>query len=67
MIAERRGPKTPDSVDVDVGRLIRVQRLSRGLTLTQLATNARGQGATNRAKTDDSGSASRSNLSGVGG
>jgi transcriptional regulator with XRE-family HTH domain len=38
MLAERRGPKSPDSVDLEVGRMIRVQRLARGLTLTELAT-----------------------------
>jgi transcriptional regulator with XRE-family HTH domain len=37
MLTDRRGPKRPDSVDVEVGRLIRVQRLARGLTLTELA------------------------------
>ncbi len=38
MLAERRGPKSPDSVDVDVGRMIRFQRVAQGLTLTELAT-----------------------------
>ena len=38
MLAERRRPKSPDSVDAEVGRLIRVERLGRGLTLTELAT-----------------------------
>ena len=38
MPAEQRGPKSPDSVDVEVGRMIRVQRLARGLTLSELAT-----------------------------
>jgi transcriptional regulator with XRE-family HTH domain len=30
--------KQPDPIDVDVGRRIRVQRLARGMTQTQLAT-----------------------------
>jgi len=38
MLAERRGPKATDSVDVEVGRMIRVQRLARGFTLTKVAT-----------------------------
>jgi transcriptional regulator with XRE-family HTH domain len=38
MLAERRNPKSSDSVDLEVGRMIRVQRLARGLTLTELAT-----------------------------
>jgi transcriptional regulator with XRE-family HTH domain len=37
MPAQRRGPKSPDRVDVEVGHLIRVQRLSRGLSQAELA------------------------------
>jgi transcriptional regulator with XRE-family HTH domain len=37
MPAARRGPKRPDSVDIEVGHLIRVQRLSRGLSQAELA------------------------------
>jgi transcriptional regulator with XRE-family HTH domain len=37
MAAGERGPKSPDNVDVEVGHLIRVQRLTRGLSQTDLA------------------------------
>ena len=37
MAGERRGPKRPDTVDIEVGQLIRVQRLARGFSQTQLA------------------------------
>jgi transcriptional regulator with XRE-family HTH domain len=32
-----QGPKTPDNTDIEVGRLIRLQRLARSLSQTQLA------------------------------
>jgi transcriptional regulator with XRE-family HTH domain len=37
MVAAERGPKSPDTVDVEVGHLIRVQRLARDLSQSDLA------------------------------
>jgi transcriptional regulator with XRE-family HTH domain len=37
MVAEQRTPRSPDNVDVEVGHLIRVQRLTRGLSQSDLA------------------------------
>jgi transcriptional regulator with XRE-family HTH domain len=36
MVAEARDPRRPDNVDVEVGRLVRVQRIARGLSQTEL-------------------------------
>jgi transcriptional regulator with XRE-family HTH domain len=36
MAAEAVDPRRPDNVDVEVGRLVRVQRISRGLSQTEL-------------------------------
>lgn len=36
MAAEARDPRRPDNVDVEVGRLVRVQRIARGLSQTEL-------------------------------
>jgi transcriptional regulator with XRE-family HTH domain len=36
MVAEARDPRRPDNIDVEVGRLVRVQRISRGLSQTEL-------------------------------
>jgi transcriptional regulator with XRE-family HTH domain len=36
MAAEVRDPRRPDNVDVEVGRLVRVQRIARGLSQTEL-------------------------------
>ena len=36
MAAEVRDPRRPDNIDVEVGRLVRVQRISRGLSQTEL-------------------------------
>jgi transcriptional regulator with XRE-family HTH domain len=36
MAAEARDPRRPDNIDVEVGRLVRVQRISRGLSQTEL-------------------------------
>jgi transcriptional regulator with XRE-family HTH domain len=36
MAAEARDPRRPDHVDVEVGRLVRVQRISKGLSQTEL-------------------------------
>jgi|HubBroStandDraft_6_1064221.scaffolds.fasta_scaffold187888_3 transcriptional regulator with XRE-family HTH domain len=36
MTAEARDPRRPDNIDVEVGRLVRVQRISRGLSQTEL-------------------------------
>jgi len=38
MAAKVPDPRQADSVDVDVGRLVRVQRIARGLSQTELAT-----------------------------
>jgi transcriptional regulator with XRE-family HTH domain len=37
MVAEQRTPRSPDNVDIEVGHLIRVQRLTRGLSQSDLA------------------------------
>ena len=36
MAAEARDPRRPDNIDVEVGRLVRVQRIARGLSQTEL-------------------------------
>jgi transcriptional regulator with XRE-family HTH domain len=36
MAAEARDPRRPDNVDVEVGRLVRVQRIAKGLSQTEL-------------------------------
>ena len=36
MAAEARDPRQPDNIDVEVGRLVRVQRIARGLSQTEL-------------------------------
>src|SRR5262249_24930556 len=36
MAAEARYPRRPDNIDVEVGRLVRVQRIARGLSQTEL-------------------------------
>jgi transcriptional regulator with XRE-family HTH domain len=36
MAAEAVDPRRPDKIDVEVGRLVRVQRISRGLSQTEL-------------------------------
>jgi DNA-binding XRE family transcriptional regulator len=36
MVVEVRDPRRPDNVDVEVGRLVRVQRIMRGLSQTEL-------------------------------
>src|SRR5689334_1044321 len=36
MAAEAREPRRPDNIDVEVGRLVRVQRIARGLSQTEL-------------------------------
>ena len=35
-MAEARDPRRPDSTDVEIGRLVRVQRIARGLSQTEL-------------------------------
>jgi transcriptional regulator with XRE-family HTH domain len=37
MAAEARDPRQPDDIDVEVGRRVRVERIARGLTQTDLA------------------------------
>jgi predicted transcriptional regulator len=37
MPAEVRNPRQPDSIDVEVGRRVRVERMARGLSQTELA------------------------------
>jgi transcriptional regulator with XRE-family HTH domain len=37
MVAETTDPRRPDSTDIDVGRLVRVHRMARGLSQTELA------------------------------
>jgi transcriptional regulator with XRE-family HTH domain len=37
MVVEARDPRQPDSVDVEVGRRVRVERIARGLSQTELA------------------------------
>jgi transcriptional regulator with XRE-family HTH domain len=37
MPAEVRDPRQPDSIDVEVGRRVRVERMARGLSQTELA------------------------------
>ena len=39
MAAEARDPRRPDNVDVEVGRLVRVQRIARGLSQTELGSS----------------------------
>src|SRR5215470_2026488 len=36
-MAQARDPRQPDDVDVEVGRRVRVERIARGLTQTELA------------------------------
>ena len=36
MAAEARDPRRPDNIDVEVGRLVRVQRIAKGLSQTEL-------------------------------
>jgi transcriptional regulator with XRE-family HTH domain len=36
MAVEARDPRRPDNIDVEVGRLVRVQRITRGLSQTEL-------------------------------
>jgi transcriptional regulator with XRE-family HTH domain len=36
-VKPRQDPRQPNTVDVDVGRLVRVQRMARGLSQTELA------------------------------
>jgi transcriptional regulator with XRE-family HTH domain len=38
MAAEARDPRRPDNIDVEVGRLVRVQRIAKGLSQTELGT-----------------------------
>jgi len=38
MAAEARDPRRPDNIDVEVGRLVRVQRIARGLSQTELGS-----------------------------
>jgi len=38
MAAEVRDPRRPDNIDVEVGRLVRVQRIARGLSQTELGS-----------------------------
>jgi transcriptional regulator with XRE-family HTH domain len=37
MTAEARDPRQPDNIDVEVGRRVRVERIARGLSQTDLA------------------------------
>jgi transcriptional regulator with XRE-family HTH domain len=36
MVGEVQAPRSPDNVDVEVGRLVRVERIARGLSQTRL-------------------------------